>query len=244
MRKLRVLDLFAGLGGFSLGLERTGQFETVAFVEREVSCQKVLKAYWANVPIFDDVKTFKGDEIDGPIDVITAGFPCQDISIAGKRAGLEGDQSSLFWEAHRIIRTIQPQWAVLENVPGLLHRWMGDVLGALAQIGYDAEWHCIPASAVGAPHNRDRVWIIAYPQRNEQPRPEPRCRTFRRVGRVEQPVSWDAPWQSALSFFRRMDDGLPRSVHSTDALRNSVVPQIPEMIGYAILAAMQEQEAA
>ena len=245
MRKLRVLDLFSGIGGFSLGLERTGGFETIAFCEYEDFPRRVLARHWPNVPCFPDVRTLKGSDIDGPVDVITAGFPCQDISLAGKRAGLEGEQSKLFWEAHRLLCDIRPSWAIMENVPGLLTRGMGEVLGALAEGGFDAEWYCIPASAVGAPHNRDRVWIVAYPKRDQQPRPKPRCRPTGRVGWEFQSLSWDTPWQSALTLFRGVDDGLPRRVVGrTDALRNAVVPQIPEMIGHAILASMQEDMAA
>jgi DNA (cytosine-5)-methyltransferase 1 len=125
----------------------------------------------------------------------------------------------------------------VENVAALLNRGFGDILGDLAKAGYDAEWDCIPASFVGAPHNRDRVWIIAYPQRDEQSRAEPCFWTIGRMGRIEQPVPWDTYWQDALSAFRGMDDGIPRSVGRTDMMRNAVVPQIPELIGRAILAA-------
>lgn len=242
MEKLRVLDLFSGIGGFSLGLERTGGFETVAFCEIEDYPRRVLAKHWPNVPIFEDVRTLRGEDV-GNVDVITAGFPCQDISVAGKKAGLKGEQSKLFWEAWRLIRDIRPRWTILENVAGLLNRGMGEVLGALAEIGFDAEWHCIPAAAVGAPHNRDRVWIVAYTKRDEQSRPEPRLRAIGRMGRFEQPVSWDSDWQATLSTFRGMDDGLSRSVDRTDGLRNAVVPQIPEMIGNAILEAMRQEAA-
>ena len=246
---LRVLDLFSGLGGFSLGLERTGGFETVAFCEIEEFPRKVLKKHWPDVPIIHDVRNLNAKDgylYDGQsqvpcvgqgIDVITAGFPCQDISTAGKREGLSGSESGLFYEIPRLLRDLHPRWVILENVAAILHRGMADVLRALAEVGYDAEWHCIPASAVGAPHNRDRIWIIAYPKRDQQPWAEPRCRAIGRMGWFEQSVSWDRPWEVALSEFRRMDDGLPRSVASTDGYRNAVVPQIPEMIGYAILEA-------
>jgi DNA (cytosine-5)-methyltransferase 1 len=122
-------------------------------------------------------------------------------------------------------------------VAGLLDRGMGAVLGALAAFGYDAEWHCIPARAVGAPHPRDRVWIAANPQRDKQPREKPCVGAFGRMGRVQQSLAWDRDWQDALAEFRGLDDGVPRSVASTDGYRNAVVPQIPELIGRAILAA-------
>ena len=162
-----VLDLFAGIGGFSLGLERTGGFRTAAFCEIDKKAQLVLRKHWPNTPIFDDVTTLtKGllDERGISIDVITGGFPCQDISLAGKGAGLEGERSGLWFQFHRLIEEIQPRYAIIENVSALRSRGLDVVLRGLAEIGYDAEWHCIPASAVGAPHRRDRIWIVAYPQ--------------------------------------------------------------------------------
>lgn len=163
--KLRILDLFSGIGGFSLGLERAGM-RTVAFCEIDKKAQKVLRKHWPDVPIYDNVQTLsaKGLADDGiAVDVICEGFPCQDISLAGKGAGLEGERSGLWWEFHRIIKEITPQWVIIENVSALRNRGLDQVLRSLSQIGYDAVWHCIPASAVGAPHRRDRIWIVAYP---------------------------------------------------------------------------------
>ena len=164
MNKLRVLDLFSGIGGFSLGLERTGGFETVAFCEIEDYPRRVLAKHWPGVPCYDDVRTLTADALrrDGiAVDVICGGFPCQDVSFAGKRAGLEGARSGLWREYARLIGELRPRFVIVENVPGLLNLGMGAVLGDLASLGYDATWDCIPASAVGAPHRRDRVWIIA-----------------------------------------------------------------------------------
>jgi DNA (cytosine-5)-methyltransferase 1 len=240
MRKLRTLDLFSGAGMFSLGLERTGGFETVAFCEIEPYARTVLRRHWPDVPIFEDV-TKLGAADAGPVDVIAAGFPCQDLSVAGKGAGLGGKQSGLWSEVVRLAGEIRPRFLLLENVSALLSRGMGDVLRDLAALGYDAEWDCLPATIVGAPHNRDRIWIVAYPQRDKQPRAEPRCWPLGRVGRFEQPVPWDEPWESALARFRGMDDGDARTVDRTDLIRNSLVPQIPEMIGHAILEAEAAQ---
>ncbi len=233
---LTVLDLFSGIGGFSLGLERTGGFRTVAFCEIADFPRKVLAKNWPTIPILKDVWSAKFSRL-GPVDLVTAGFPCQDISRAGKSAGLAGDRSSAFWAVFRAIRMVGRPKLLLENVAGLLDGEMGTVLGALAAFRYDAEWHCIPASAVGAPHKRDRVWIVADTQWDEQPRQEPCVGPFGRMGRVEQSLAWDRDWQDALAEFRGLDDGLPRSVASTDGYRNSVVPQIPELIGRAILEA-------
>ena len=170
MNGLRILDLFSGIGGFSLGLERAGM-QTVAFCEIDKVAQQVLRKHWPNVPIFDDVKTLKGEQL-GTIDVICGGFPCQDLSFAGKGAGLTGARSGLWWEFHRLIKEIKPSWVIIENVAALRSRGLDKVLGSLAEIGYDAEWHCIPASAVGAHHQRDRVWIIAYPNHTGSRTPE------------------------------------------------------------------------
>ena len=163
---MRVLDLFSGIGGFSLGLERAG-FRTVAFCEIEPFCRAVLRKHWPEVPCYDDIRTLSADvlERDGiAVDAICGGFPCQDLSFAGKRAGLEGARSGLWGEYRRLIGEIRPRFVIVENVPGLLSLGMGTVLGDLSALGYDAVWDCVPASAVSAPHRRDRVWIVAYTQ--------------------------------------------------------------------------------
>jgi DNA (cytosine-5)-methyltransferase 1 len=164
--KLRLLDLFSGIGGFSLGLERSGNFETAAFCEIEPYCRAVLKKHWPNVTVYEDVKELSKERLaaDGlAINAICGGFPCQDISTAGRGAGLAGERSGLWFEFHRLIKEIKPQVAIIENVSALRSRGLDEVLRSLAEIGYDAEWHCIPASAVGAHHQRDRIWIMAYP---------------------------------------------------------------------------------
>lgn len=164
--KLKILDLFSGIGGFSLGLERTGGFETVGFCELAPHPRKILAARWPDVPCHDDVTTYEFKE--GEADVITAGFPCQDLSVAGDGAGLTGSRSGLYREVIRALRVVRPLYAMLENVAALLGRGLGTVLGDLAAIGYDAEWDCIPVGRLGAPHIRDRVWIVAYPDRGRR----------------------------------------------------------------------------
>jgi DNA (cytosine-5)-methyltransferase 1 len=163
--KLKVLDLFSGIGGFSLGLERTNGFETVAFCEIEPFPRAILAKHWPGVPCYDDVRTLTASRLAaGGIvpDVICGGFPCQDISAAGLRIGIQGARSGLWSQYSRLIGELRPRWVIVENVADLLVRGMGVVLGDLAAIGYDAEWHCISASAIGADHIRDRVWIIAH----------------------------------------------------------------------------------
>lgn len=155
-------SLFAGIGGFDLGFERAGMVCKWQ-VEIDKYAQKVLAKHWPDVRRHDDIKTFPPTKPEEwQVDVICGGFPCQDISYAGKGAGLAGERSRLFYEAIRVVCEVGPRIVVLENVAGLLTRGIDQVLGTLASIGFDAEWHCIPAAAVGAPHIRDRVFILAY----------------------------------------------------------------------------------
>lgn len=158
---LKVLDLFSGIGGMSIGLERTGKFQTIAFCEIDPYASKVLQRHWPHVPNLGDITKAEFPDAD----FICAGFPCQDISFAGSGAGIAGTRSGLWREVVRAIRMVRPRGALLENVAALLSRGLDTVLGDLAEIGHDAEWHCIPASAVGAPHIRDRIWIYTKPQR-------------------------------------------------------------------------------
>jgi DNA (cytosine-5)-methyltransferase 1 len=161
-KPLRLLDLFSGIGGFSFAAEHLlGGFKTVQFVEREPFCQSVLLKHWPDVPIHDDITTF--NPAAGSADVVCGGFPCQDISTAGKQAGIkQGTRSGLFYELMRVVRLVRPQYVVLENVAAILANGLDTVLRELAEAGFDAEWACIPASAVDACHQRDRWWLVAY----------------------------------------------------------------------------------
>ena len=245
---MKVLDCFAGIGGFSLGLERAG-FETVAFCEIDPYCQKVLAKHWPGVPIYDDIREVTADRLirDGiRPDVITGGFPCQDLSAAGKQAGIDGERSGLWAELARLIGELQPRYAIMENVTNLISgdsgRWFGRVLGDLAQVGYDAEWHCISASAIGAHHHGDRVWILAYSNSVE-----------RQSGAEEQGILRDLFTNGAVNdnagrpsqaqdigcwatepSVGRVAPRIPNRSHRLKALGNAVVPQIPELIGHAI----------
>jgi DNA (cytosine-5)-methyltransferase 1 len=147
-----------------LGLQRTGGFETIAFCEIDPFCRKVLAKHWPGVPCFEDITKLDKEELNslGRIDVICGGFPCQDISCAGKGAGIHAERSGLWWEMLRIIRLVRPRFVLVENVSALLNRGLDEVLGSLAESGYDAEWTCLRASDVGAPHRRERVFLVAY----------------------------------------------------------------------------------
>ena len=166
--KLRTLSLFSGIGGIDIGLKRW--CETVCYVELDsygqaVLCKNMAAGYLDIAPIWDDITTFGADELAaiGPIDAITAGFPCTDISCAGKGAGITGEQSGLFFEIIRLIRLARPRIIFLENVPAVLGRGMGEVLRELAESGdYDIKWRLLSAAEVGAPHKRDRWWCLAY----------------------------------------------------------------------------------
>ena len=165
---LRMIDTFSGIGGFSLAARWLGGIETVQFVEREPFCQRVLAKHWPGVPIHDDICTYA--PAAGAADLIVGGFPCQDISTAGSQAGIKvGTRSGLFYELMRVIRLVGPRFVVLENVAAITSGGLDIVLGELAEAGFDAEWACIPASAVGACHRRDRWWLVAHARSSDQP---------------------------------------------------------------------------
>lgn len=153
-------SLFAGIGGFDLGFERAGMVCKWQ-VEIDDYANRVLAKHWPTVHRERDIRQCGKHNLEA-VDVICGGFPCQDISYAGLGAGLDGERSGLFFEAIRVVRELRPRVVVLENVAALLTRGLDRVLGTLAEIGYDAEWHCIPAAYVGAPHIRERVFIVAY----------------------------------------------------------------------------------
>ena len=289
-----VLDLFSGIGGFSLGLERTGGFRTVAFCEIEEFPRKVLRKHWPDVPIFEDVRTLHASDLPEPVDVICGGYPCQPFSVAGKREGKEDDRH-LWPEMLRLVRECGPAFVICENVAGHVSMGLDQVLSDLEGEGYSCRTFIIPACAVNAPHRRDRVWIVAYNaiqanreyypgtvQRQKQEPGKSSCSDAvspnsrrallqerpkgERYGRrrdVEQqyfPSNTESqqargifePWFSpnpgangdlrgkagewiTLPGVRARDDGLPSRVARLKALGNAVVPQIPELIGRAIL---------
>ncbi len=251
---MRSLDLCSGIGTISLGLEAAG-IRTVAFCEKDPAARAVLRAHWPDVPCHEDLLTLRGSDV-GPVDVISGGFPCQDLSKAGKRAGLHGTRSRLWFEFPRLIDELRPGYVVLENVSRLRRHGLDTVLGGLCEIGYDAEWHCIPGAYVGSPDLRDRLWIIAYPQhpdadslrshqeafhldggselQNEQERlagslVPALSRALARVG-----PAGGRSWRPEPGV-RRVVDGSPAVVHRLRLLGNSTKHRIAEAIGLAIM---------
>jgi DNA (cytosine-5)-methyltransferase 1 len=167
--KLRHLDLFSGIGGFSLGLEATGGFETVAFCDIEKYCLEILEKRYPGVPRYTNIKELNYDTIktDGvfPIDIITGGYPCQPFSVAGRKKG-EKDPRHLWPEMFRLVQELRPSWVIGENVSGHIKLGLDTVLKNLESEGYAARTFSISASSIGANHQRERVWIIANSERN------------------------------------------------------------------------------
>lgn len=246
-------SLFAGIGGLDLGFERAG-LECKWQVEIDEYCRRVLAKHWPDVQRHDDIRTWPSSDAER-VDVIAGGFPCQDISYAGKRAGLAGERSGLFYELIRVVREMAPRVVVLENVAALLTRGLGDVLGTLASIGFDAEWHCIPAYYTGAPHIRDRVFVVAYAdgrddyndfrhQTTSNQVPSPSCHAngkgksrlcfdeemARLHGIPKAFWTWPDPPQRL-----GVANGIPNRVDRLRGLGNAVVPQVGEYIANAIV---------
>lgn len=232
-------SLFSGIGGFELGFERAG-FKTVWQVEIDPYCQKVLAKNFPEAERFGDIRECGSHNLK-PVDVICGGFPCQDVSWAGLGAGLEGERSGLWFEMLRLVRLLRPRFVVVENVSALLVRGLERVLADLAEVGYDAEWDSLHAGYFGAPHERERVFILAYPNKvygkagmgieSDGARPifaGSDCESF--------PV-----WLQTASSFAGMDDGIPSAIYQSrvGALGNTVVPQIPEIIARRIKQALE-----
>ena len=249
-RTLSHLDLFSGIGGFSLAAKWTGGIKTTQFVEIDPWCRKVLAQNFKGVPIHDDIAAFTSQP--GQFDLFTAGFPCQDISESGSQKGIKEDtRSGLFFEIIRLICECRPRYVLLENVAALLSSNggsdMGTVLWELSQIGYDAEWQVISANSLGANHIRERLWIIAYPNSIGQcvqerdkhkdvqkwgllPKNDTKGKECGKAyicsGLSKSPRSSDIP------NLPRRDDGLPGGVdvrQRLKALGNSIVPHCAEI---------------
>jgi DNA (cytosine-5)-methyltransferase 1 len=278
MQKLKLLDLFSGIGGFSLGLERSGGFETVAFCEIEEFPRRVLAKHWPEVPCYYEIRDLTAERLaaDGiTVDAICGGFPCQDISTAGRGAGIEGERSGLWREYARLIGELRPRVVFVENVAALLGRGMDVVCGDLAALGYNAEWDVISAADIGARHKRARLWLVAHPDSERKlqserlfayvwrwigdggqaanvadslrvrpsgsGRPVNARNSAQEEDREKHRAFYDCGW-AVEPAVGRMAHGVPNGVDRLKALGNAVVPQIPELLGRAWLAA-QEQAA-
>ena len=239
-------SLFAGIGGFDLGFERAGMVCKWQ-VEIDDYATRVLAKHWPNVHRERDIKQCGSHNLER-VDVICGGFPCQDISYAGLGAGLDGERSGLFFEAIRVVRQLQPRIVVLENVSALLTRGLDRVLGTLAEIGFDAEWHCVSASLFGAPQRRDRVFVVANSSCVGRKETKAKSEFISQGACV--PEAWRGNRPNVLestgvhgqrtrllptSGVRRMDDGLPANMDRLRGLGNAVVPQVAEWIGRQIV---------
>lgn len=234
---MKVLDLFSGIGGFSLGLERAGM-ETVAFCEFDKKAQLVLKKHWPDVPIFDDVRELDGKQFEGQtIDLICGGFPCQPFSVAGKRKGKEDDRN-LWPEYFRLIQEIKPRWVIGENVVNFANMGIETLYSNLESINYDVQTLDISADSVGLPTLERHLWIIATPH-------SIRCKRgiSQKVPDIT-PQSWEFPrndkgnferWAVSQSRVCGMGKRFPGGVDRLKQLGNAVVPQVVEVIGRAIM---------
>jgi len=238
---MKVLDLFSGIGGFSLGLERAGM-ETVAFCEIDPYCRKILEKHWPTVPIHSNVKNLNGEKYEGEVDLICGGFPCQPFSQAGKQGGTEDDRY-LWPEMLRLIREIRPSWILGENVIGIINMELDKIISSLEEENYKVGTYIIPACGVDAPHKRNRVWIVAHTNNSRQSasQREGSPRDYIRRGREAMadslhrqpcPSSW-----TTEPGIRRVVNGIPNRVDRIKGLGNAVVPQIVEVFGNMIMEA-------
>lgn len=234
-------SLFAGIGGFDLGFERAGM-KCVWQVEIDEYARAVLKKHWPDARQYADIREVA--ELDY-VDIVAGGFPCQDISKSGKGAGLDGARSSLWFEMLRIIREVRPRYVVVENVSALYVRGINRVLAGLAEVGYDAEWVCIRASAFGAWHMRNRAFIVAYPYGWGLQEPPAKLEESRETyadfivpqnwGDIRKNF-WENPGaiESAVC---GINDGFSFRMDRVRCLGNAVVPQIAQYIGKKIIEA-------
>ena len=239
---MRAGSLFSGIGGFDLGLERAGH-EIIWQVENDPYCQKVLAKHWPDVPCHKDVHDVGAHNLE-KVEVICGGFPCQPVSVAGKQLA-QDDERWLWPQFAGIVGELRPRYVLVENVPGILVRGLGDVLGDLAELGYDAEWGSVSAASVGAPHLRKRIFIVAHRERegleghagdgdhgHESRRLK--ARPDRPTGEGCLPTGEArslSSWWSIESSVGRVVDGLPNRVDRLRGLGNAIVPQVAEWIG-------------
>lgn len=272
---MRHLDLFSGIGGFALGLNKAG-FETVAFCEIEPFCQSVLKKHWPEVPIIEDVRNAELFDSVGDVDIITGGYPCQPFSVAGRQKGAD-DERHLWPAMFELIKRKRPSWVIGENVGGHVNMGLDEVLSDLENEGYQARAFVIPACAVNALHRRDRVWIVANAdstgwRQGDKEVAREQSEQFDSVHLQSRQIHSDASndrlqgsakeplfrieylqgelirsgetvrivSDSCQSGVPGITHGFPGRVDRIKSLGNAVVPQIPQIIGEAIMRAENE----
>ena len=246
MNKLKLLDLFSGIGGFSYGLESTNGFETIAFCEKNDFCRKVLKKNFPTIPIVNEIRNLNGKEFKA--DIITGGFPCQPFSYSGKRKS-RNDDRYLWHEMFRVIKETNPRWIVAENVPGIAYLEKGlvlkQIISDLESEGYETVITNIPACSVNAWHKRERIWIIANSKHNGLHNKK-RYATIESCNQSEEWLFIRDNWKKNKSEFCRINDELSSELdkdrnNRIKALGNAIVPEIAKQIGLAILEAENEQ---
>lgn len=225
---LNGLDLFSGIGGITVAL--SGWVQPIAYCENDPYCRGVLLSRMAEgsiaaAPIWDDVRTFDGRHLRGAVDVIYGGFPCQDISVAGNGAGLGGKRSGLFFEVLRLVEEIRPRYIFLENVPAIRTRGLERVVKELSALWYDCRWGMLSAFDVGAPHKRERWFLLAADtKRFKLWDKQGRSGWTSRQSSTESPDHGEKTWRTPKPEFCRVDDGLPGELVRLRALGNAVVP--------------------
>jgi len=237
------LALFAGAGGGVLGGILCG-FKTICYIEWEEYCIEIIKArikdgVYEDAPIWDDVQTFDGKPWAGHVDIITGGFPCQPFSQAGKRLG-ENDPKNMWPSTVRIIKEVQPEWCLFENVPALLGPYFGQVITDLSEIGYDVWWGCLSATTIGAPHRRERLWIVAYSKSKRRHAMEvsnaPAFKNKRKKGqRIHNSLDRDCKTRKCNHWkieppVGRVVDGMDSGANRLKAIGNGQVPAVVQEI--------------
>lgn len=257
---MKALDLFSGIGGFSIGLDKAG-IETVAFCEIDPHCQAVLSAHWPDKKIFPDVKKLNGnslivwpeeDHSNGvvtTIDLIAGGYPCTGHSVAGKKKGFENEDSALWREYLRLAQQIRPKYCIIENSPNLRNTGLVELLKAFNEIGYNAEWSIISAYSVGAPHLRERLYLVLWRQDLSYPNPfrfwqpdpkeEEEAQGWWAKRRIKRNSAHIQAGKASSGVLFNID-GLSKKVlkleeYKVAMLGNAVIPQIPELIGKALV---------
>jgi len=241
---IRIGSLFSGIGGFELGLESAlPKAETIWQVEKDPFCQSILKKNWPTAELFSDIRLVSHTNLK-PVDIVCGGFPCQDISLAGKGEGLNGEKSSLWFEMLRIVSELRPRIIIVENVAAVTFRGLDRILGTLSEIGYDAEWRIISASQFGAFHKRRRFFLVAY-KTPDSDRFRTQVPSSRQYASEQMFGSKSKEGRAMFNYWNkeaspepvlcRMVNGVPDRVARLKALGNAIVPQCSRYVGEKIL---------